>query len=38
MAVTFESEAHLSNIYEFGPYRKENTTLYDYEDHLVNAV
>jgi hypothetical protein len=34
----FEAEARLNNIYEFSPYRKENTTLHHYKDQLVNAV
>jgi hypothetical protein len=33
-----KSEAHLNNISEFSPYRKENTTLHHYKDQLVNAV
>jgi hypothetical protein len=27
----FEKEARLNNIYGFGPYRKENTTLHHYK-------
>jgi hypothetical protein len=34
----FEAEARQNNIYEFSPYRKENTTLHHYKDQLVNAV
>jgi hypothetical protein len=34
----FKAEARLNNIYEFSPYRKENTTLHHYKDQLVNAV
>jgi hypothetical protein len=34
----FEAEARLNNIYEFRPYRKENTALHRYTDQLVNAV
>jgi hypothetical protein len=31
-------EAHPNNIWEFSPYRKENTTLHHYKDQLINAV
>jgi hypothetical protein len=34
----FEAEAHLNNILESSPCRKENTTLHHYKDQLVNAV
>jgi hypothetical protein len=34
----YETEARLNNIYDFSPYRKENTTLHHYKDQLVNAV
>jgi hypothetical protein len=34
----FEAEAHVNNICEFSPYRKENTTLHHYKDQLINAV
>jgi hypothetical protein len=34
----FEAEASLNNIQERSPYRKKNTTLHHYKDHLVNAV
>jgi hypothetical protein len=32
-----EAEARLNNTEEFGPYRKENTTLHRYKDQLVNG-
>jgi hypothetical protein len=34
----FEARVCLNNIYEFGPYREESTTLHRYKDQPVNAV
>jgi hypothetical protein len=36
--LTFEVETHLNNIYEFSMYLKENTTLPQNKDQLVDAV
>jgi hypothetical protein len=34
----FEGKASLKHIYEFSPYKRENTILHHYKDQLVNAV
>jgi hypothetical protein len=36
--IAFKAEAHLNNIKEFTPYLKENATLHNYKNQLVNAV